>query len=72
MQSSLLAIDPATCAHPQGFGRHGPRLLLLAAAAGKVRVAGEILRQGVDANAVAMLPARDAGGDDETLLRPGP
>jgi len=50
----------ATAAHPQAFVLHGPRLLLVAAVRCKVRVAEEILRQGVDANALAMLPGSDA------------
>ena len=63
------AFAAATAAHPQAFVLHGPRLLLVAAVRGKVRVAEEILRQGVDANAVAMLPGSDASSYGLPLLR---
>ncbi len=47
-------------AKPQVFLLHGPKLLLIAAIRGKARVAEELLRQGVDANAVAIPPGNDA------------
>lgn len=47
-------------AQPQVFRLHGPKLLLVAALRGKVSAAAELLRQGVDVNAVALPPGRDA------------
>jgi truncated hemoglobin YjbI/ankyrin repeat protein len=53
-------IAAAAAAHPHVFLMHGPQLLLVAATRGKTRAAEELLRQGVNANAVAMLPGSDA------------
>jgi ankyrin repeat protein len=47
-------------AHPEVIYRHGPRLLLIAAVRGKTGAAEALLRQGVDVNATAMLPGREA------------
>ena len=47
-------------AHPEVISRHGPRLLLIAAVRGKAGAAEELLRHGVDVNATAMLPGREA------------
>src|SRR5207244_2638495 len=51
----------AAAAHPSAFARHGPGLLLIAAVRGKAAAAEELLRQGVDVNAPAMLPGSEAG-----------
>jgi truncated hemoglobin YjbI/ankyrin repeat protein len=53
-------IAQVASAHPQVFRRYGTRLLLVAAVRGKAKAAEELLRQGADANAVAMLPGNDA------------
>jgi truncated hemoglobin YjbI/ankyrin repeat protein len=53
-------IAAAAAVYPHVLLLHGPRLLLVAAVRGKVRATEEILRQAVDANALAMLPASDA------------
>ncbi|MCX6050320.1 MAG: ankyrin repeat domain-containing protein [Chloroflexi bacterium] len=58
-----------TAAQPQVFMLHGPKLLLIAAARGKSRIAEELLRQGVDVNAVAMLPGSDAKTYGLPMLR---
>ena len=49
-----------TATKPHVFVLHGPKLLLVAAIRGKARVAEELLRQGVDANALAIPPGNDA------------
>lgn len=56
-------------AQPHVFLLHGPKLLLIAALRGKVKVATELLRQGVNANAVAMPPGSDAKTYDVPMLR---
>jgi hemoglobin len=53
-------IAAAAAVYPHVVLLHGPKLLLVAAVRGKVRAAEEILRQRVDANAVALLPGSDA------------
>jgi ankyrin repeat protein/truncated hemoglobin YjbI len=53
-------IAAAAAAHPHMVLRHGPRLLLIAAIRGKAKAVEELLRQGVDANAIAMLPGSEA------------
>lgn len=59
----------AAAQHPQGIVWDGPRLLLVAAVRGKTRAAEELLRQGVDVNAVAMLPGSDANTFGLPMLR---
>ncbi|MEZ4861330.1 MAG: ankyrin repeat domain-containing protein [Caldilineaceae bacterium] len=56
-------------AQPQVFRLHGPKLLLVAALCGKVGAAAELLRQGVDANVVALPPGSDAKLYDLPMLR---
>src|SRR5207249_12193583 len=56
-------------ARPPVILGHGPRLLLIAAVCGKARAAEELLRQGVDANAVAMLPGSEANIHGLPMLR---
>jgi truncated hemoglobin YjbI/ankyrin repeat protein len=63
------SIAEAAAAHPHVLPLHGPRLLLVAAVRGKARAAEELMRQGVDANAVAMLPGNDASLYDLPMLR---
>lgn len=53
-------ITATATAHPQMISREGPRLLLIAAVRGKAVAAEELLRQGVDPNAVALLPGSEA------------
>jgi truncated hemoglobin YjbI/ankyrin repeat protein len=53
-------IAATAAAHPQVIPRHGPRFLLIAAVRGKAEAVEELLRQGVDANAIAMLPGSEA------------
>jgi truncated hemoglobin YjbI/ankyrin repeat protein len=53
-------IAAAAATHPQVLLLHGPRLLLIAAVRGKRRAAEELLRQGVDVNAPAILPGSEA------------
>lgn len=53
-------ITATATAHPKVISRHGPRLLLIAAVRGKAVAAEELLRQGVDPNAVALLPGSEA------------
>jgi truncated hemoglobin YjbI/ankyrin repeat protein len=65
----VAGIAEAATAHPHVLPLHGPKLLLVAARRGKIRAAAEILRQGVDVNAVAMLPGRDATIDNLPRLR---
>jgi truncated hemoglobin YjbI/ankyrin repeat protein len=62
-------IAATAAAHPQVIPRHGPRLLLIAAVRGKARAAEALLRQGVDANAVAMLPGSEASIHRLPMLR---
>jgi truncated hemoglobin YjbI/ankyrin repeat protein len=62
-------IAAAATAHPQLILWHGPRLLLVAAVRGKARAAEELLRQGVDANALAMLTGSDASVSGLPMLR---
>jgi truncated hemoglobin YjbI len=50
------------------FQRHGPSLLLIAALRGKVRAAEEIVRQGVDVNAPAMLSGSEASAQGLPML----
>ncbi len=56
-------------AQPQVFRLHGPKLLLVAAMRGKARAAEELLRQGVDTNAVALPPGSDANAYGLPMLR---
>jgi truncated hemoglobin YjbI/ankyrin repeat protein len=62
-------IAAAAALHPQAILWHGSRLLLVAAVRGKARAAEALLRQGVDANAVAMLPGSDATAHGLPMLR---
>jgi ankyrin repeat protein/truncated hemoglobin YjbI len=62
-------VAAAADAHPQMIPRHGPRLLLIAAVRGKARAAEELLRQGVDVNATAMLPGSEASVHGLPMLR---
>lgn len=62
-------IVTVAAAHPHILLLHGPKLLLVAAVRGKVRAAQEILRRGVDANAIAMLPGSDASVYGLPMLR---
>jgi truncated hemoglobin YjbI/ankyrin repeat protein len=55
-------------AHPQVIRRYGARLLLLAAVHGKAMAAEALLRQGVDANAVALLPGDEASAHRLPML----
>src|SRR5262249_10822891 len=50
----------AAAANPHVLLLHGSKLLLIAAVRGKIRVMGELLRQGVNVNRVAMLPGSEA------------
>lgn len=50
----------AATERPSVLPRQGPRLLLIAAVRGKAGVARELLRQGVDANAPALLTGAEA------------
>jgi ankyrin repeat protein len=61
-------IAEAAAAHPHVLPLHGPKLLLVASIRGKVKAAEEMLRQGVDVNAVAMLPGSDANLYDLPML----
>jgi hemoglobin len=63
------SIAEAAAAHPHVLPLHGPKLLLVAVVRGKVRAAEEILRQGVDVNAVAMLTGSDGNVYDLPMLR---
>jgi len=54
---------------PHVFAMHGPRLLLVAAMRGKTHAVEELLRQGVDINAVATPPGSDAKTYDLPMLR---
>ena len=54
------SIAAAAKADPGALPRHGSRLLLIAAVQGKARAAEALLRQGVDANSVAVLPGSEA------------
>lgn len=54
------AIAAAADLQPKFIPAHGPGLLLIAAVRGKARAAEELLCQGVDANAPAMLPGSEA------------
>src|SRR5262245_55036480 len=56
-------------AQSQVFLLHGPKLLLVAALRGKARAAEELVRQGVDTNAVAMPPGSDAHTYGLPMLR---
>jgi ankyrin repeat protein/truncated hemoglobin YjbI len=53
-------IAASAAAQSQVILRQGPRLLLVAAVRGKTRAAEELLRQGVDVNAPALLPGSEA------------
>lgn len=68
-RDDLAGIAAIAAAHPQVIPRHGPRLLLIAAVRGKARAAEELLRQGVDANAVAMLSGGEAGAQKLPMLQ---
>jgi ankyrin repeat protein len=59
----------AAAALPQAIQWQGPRLLLAAAVRGKARAAEELLRQGVEANAVAMPSGNDASVYDLPVVR---
>jgi truncated hemoglobin YjbI/ankyrin repeat protein len=59
-RDNAAGIAATAAANPQMFLRHGPRFLLIAAVRGKARAAEELLRLGVDANAIAMLPGSEA------------
>lgn len=65
-------IMEAAAARPYVLPLHGPKLLLVSVVRGKVRVVEALLRQGVDVNAVAMLPASDANSYDLPMLRLAP
>lgn len=62
-------IADLAAAYPQVIPGQGPRLLLVAAVRGKVRAAEALLRQGVDANAVAMLQGSEASAYGLPMLR---
>jgi truncated hemoglobin YjbI len=62
----------AAAGHPHGIPRHGAALLLIAAVRGKARAAEELLRQGVDANAPAMLPGNEASVHGLPVLQISP
>ncbi len=62
----------SAAALPQMIQRYGPRLLLIAAVRGKARAAQALLRQGVDANAVAMLPGSEANAFGLPMLHMTP
>jgi truncated hemoglobin YjbI/ankyrin repeat protein len=68
-RNDAAGIAEAAAAQPHVLPLHGPRLLLVAAVRGKTRAAEELLRQGVDANAVAMLPGNDASRSGLPMLR---
>ncbi|MBI2504297.1 MAG: ankyrin repeat domain-containing protein [Candidatus Latescibacteria bacterium] len=61
-------ISATACASPEVIPRHGSRLLLIAALRGKAVAAEELLRQGVDANAVALLPGGEASAHGLPML----
>lgn len=65
-------IAAAVTAQPLVLAVHGPKLLLIAALRGKASAAEELLRQGVDVNAVAMPPGSDANVYDLPMLRMPP
>jgi ankyrin repeat protein len=50
------------------FQRHGPSLLLIAAIRGKLKAAEEMVRQGVDVNAPAMLSGSEASAQGLPML----
>ena len=61
-------IAALAAAQPQEILRHGSSLLLIAAIRGKTQAAEELLRQGVDANAPAMLSGSEATAQGLGLL----
>jgi truncated hemoglobin YjbI/ankyrin repeat protein len=61
-------IAASAAAHPRVISPHGPRLLLIAAVRGKARAAEELLRQGVDVNATAMLSGSEASAHGLPML----
>lgn len=63
------AIATLAAAQPHLFLMHGPKLLLVAAMRGKAGAAHELLRQGVDVNAVAMPQGSDASAYSLPMLR---
>ncbi len=68
-RDDVAGLAAAAAAEPQVFQMHGPKLLLVAAMCGKSRAATELLRQGVDVNAVALPPGGDAKRYDLPMLR---
>lgn len=68
-RDDVAGLAALAAAQPQVFRLHGPKLLLVAAMRGKARVAAELLRQSVDANAVALPPGSDANAYGLPLLR---
>lgn len=58
----------SAAAQPQILRRHGPALLLIAAVRGKTRAAEELLRQGVDVNAPALLSGSEATSQGLPML----
>jgi truncated hemoglobin YjbI/ankyrin repeat protein len=61
-------IAAAAAVYPHVLLLHGPRLLLVAAVRGKRRAAEELLRQGVDVNAPAILPGSEATSHNLPML----
>jgi truncated hemoglobin YjbI/ankyrin repeat protein len=68
-RDDVTGIAAAATAYPQVIARHGPRLLLIAAVRGKADAARELLRQGVDVNAPAMLPGAEATAHGMPMLQ---
>ena len=60
IQRDAAGIAALAATQSQMIVRHGPRLLLIAAVRGKTQAAGELLRQGVDVNAPAVLSGSEA------------
>ncbi|MCW3100780.1 MAG: globin [Chthonomonadaceae bacterium] len=59
----------AAASKPHMIQRYGSRLLLIAAVRGKAMAAEALLRQGVEANAVEMLPGNEASTHGLSMLR---
>lgn len=54
---------------PHVFAMHGPKLLLVATLRGKEKAVKDLLRLGVNVNAVSMPPGSDAKADELPMLR---
>ncbi len=68
-RDDVAGIALAAAAHPQMIPEYGPRFLLIAAVRGKALAVEELLRQGVEANEVAMLPGNEASASSLPMLR---